>query len=77
MKATFRLRTTEELRKQAQAHRDAAETAADPEWRALCLRIAERHEALAKELGLENQEALQAGPHAPHRPPDMKSERCQ
>jgi hypothetical protein len=64
MKAPFRVRTAEELRKQAQENRDAAEAAVDPEAKATFLRLAKRYEALADERDLANQQALQAGPKA-------------
>ena len=49
MKAPFRARTAEELRKQAQENRDAAKAAADPKAKAILLRLAERYDALADE----------------------------
>lgn len=64
MKTPFRIRTAEELRKQAQENRDAAEAAADPKTKAILLRLAERYEALADELDRANRRAPQAEPKA-------------
>jgi hypothetical protein len=64
MKAPFRARIAEELRKQAKESRAAAETAVDPKVRAMLLRVAERYDALADEQDLANQQTLPAGPKA-------------
>jgi hypothetical protein len=64
MKAPFRIRTAEELRKQPQENRDAAEAAADPKTKAILLRLAVRYEALADELDRANRRAPQAEPKA-------------
>lgn len=54
MKAPFRVRTAEELRKQAQENRDAARAVVDPQAKATLLRLAERYDALADERDAAN-----------------------
>jgi hypothetical protein len=54
MKAPFRARTADELRKQAQENRDAAKAAVDPKAKATLRRLAERYDALADERDAAN-----------------------